>query len=371
MSRSPRSPSRRFDAVGLGLVALLALWVGVFAGGGEGRPWPVLLLLAGMVLATATGRVLSNRPGLVSRLVAVGIAGSFVLTWPGVLSAGGAPLGYANANATLASLGLIAALAAAQSEPDVAVRRGWVGLAGLLGALTVVTGSMAGVLVLAVALVLAGLSIITRWAGFVIVGGLLAVSLAVGVTTAVALGSDVASLGERAGTRGELWVAAADFAFDEPFRGIGPGQFAERNPVSSDADLRWAHHGYLQAAAEYGLLGLLLVVGLLGWVSAMLWVAAADRVFSSSLVAVPMTVTVVGLHATVDYLWHLPPVLLVACTLFGSGTAARGRAGQPGVGVATDLVADGAAARGCAPCPSRAPRSSVTSRSGRPESRGR
>ena len=310
---------RHLDAIGLGLVLLLAVWVGVFAGGGEGRPWPVLLLLAGMVIATAVGRVLAVRPGSVPRLVAVGVAGSIVLTWPGMLSAGGAPLGYANGNATLSSLGVVAAIAAARDEADMATRRGWIGLAGLLGALTVAAGSVAGVLALAVALGLLSLSALTRWAGFAVIGGLVAVSLTLGVTTAVALGSDIAGLGDRAETRGELWAAAAAFAGDEPLRGIGPGKFAEQNPVSTDDDLRWAHHGYLQVASEHGLVGLVLVAALAGWAWVTLWATSIRRPAAASLAAAP--VTVVGLHATVDYVWHLPPVLLTACALLGAGTA--------------------------------------------------
>lgn len=279
----------------------------------------MILLLAGMVVATVASRVLAVRAGLVRRLVAVGVAGSLVLTWPGVLSAGGAPLGYANANATLASLGVVAALGAAQSEPDMAVRWGWIGLAGLLGGLTLAAGSVAGVVALTVALGLLGLSAATRWAGFAVVGGLIAVSLTVGVTMAVALGSDVGNLRERADVRGQLWTAAADFARDEPVAGIGPGWFAGGNPVSGDADLRWAHHGYLQAAAELGIVGLVLVAALVGWVWAALWGATRDQPVGASLAATALTV--VGLHAAVDYVWHFPAVLLVASILFGVTTA--------------------------------------------------
>lgn len=319
MLRTPRPSSRHLDAIGLGLVALLALWVGAFAGDGEGRPLPVLLLLTGLVIATGAGRVLASTPGLVPRLVAVGVAGSLVLTWPGVLRAGGPPLGYANGNATLASLGAIAAIGAARAERNIAMRRRWIGLAGLLGALTVATGSVAGVLALTVALGLLGLSAATRWAGFAVVGGLVAVSLTLGVTTAVALGSDIGGLGERAEVRGELWAAAADLAREEPVTGIGPGQFASRTPVSRDDDLRWAHHGYLQVAAEFGLPGLALVAALAGCVWASLWVSTADRPASASLAGA--AVTVVGLHAAVDYVWHLPPVLVVTSVLCGANTA--------------------------------------------------
>lgn len=311
-----RLSSQRLDAIGLALVALLALWIGLFAGAGEGRPGPVLALLAGLVLTTAAGRLLAVRAGLVPRLVAVAIAGCVVLTWPGMLGAAGAPLGYANGNATMASLGVVAAVAAARSERDQSARRGWLCLAGLLGVATVATASLAGVLALAVALGLLGLSAVTRWAGFAVVGGLVAVSLTVGITTAVALGAEVGGLGERTEVRDELWAAAVDFTRDEPLIGIGPGHFADRNPVSTDADLRWAHHGYLQVAAELGLVGFALVAALLGWVWAVLWHAADDRPASSSLAAT--AVSVVGLHATVDYVWHFPAVLLAASALLGT-----------------------------------------------------
>lgn len=299
----------------------------------------MLLLLAGLVLAIAAGRVLAGPSGLVPKVVAVSVAASLVLTWPGVLNAGGAPLGYANGNATLSSLGLIAALAAARAERDTAVRRSWLGLAGLLGALTVATGSVAGMLALTVALVLLGLSAVTRWPGFAVAGGLVAVSLAVGVTTAVAVGSDVGDLRERADVRGDLWAAAADFAGDEPLRGIGPGKFAERNPVSSDADLRWAHHGYLQAAAELGLVGLVLIAALAGWVWSALWIAAADEPVSASLAAA--AVTVVGLHAAVDYVWHLPAVLVVMCLLTGANTTRREQPRRSPAGRDQDVLEGG------------------------------
>lgn len=285
----------------------------------------MLLLLLGLALATAVGRALAGRAGLVPKLVAVGVAGSLVLTWPGVLSAGGAPLGYANGNATLSSLGLVAALAAARDERNSAVWRGWIVLAGLLGALTVATGSVAGVLALAVALGLLGLSAVTRWAAFAVAGGLVAVSLTVGVTTAVALGSDVGGLRGRADVRGELWAAAADLARDEPVTGIGPGQFADRSPVSGDADLRWVHNEYLQVAAELGLVGLALLAGLAGWAWATLWATARDRPARAAVAAA--AVTVVGLHAAVDHVWHLPAVLLTGSLLLGAGTGVSGRRG--------------------------------------------
>lgn len=70
-------------------------------------------------------------------------------------------------------------------------------------------------------------------------------------------------------------------------------------------------------AAEYGLVGLLVVAALAGWVWTMLWTAAPRHPASASLSAA--AVTIVGLHAAVDYVCHLSPVLLVMCALLGSG----------------------------------------------------
>lgn len=310
------STSRRLDALGLGLIGLLAAWVGFFSGDGSGHPGPVLLLLFGLVVATAVGRVLAVRRGLVPRLLATSIAGAIILTWPGLLSAGGAPTGYANANATLASLGVIAALAAARTARQAADGRAWIALGIVLALFTASTGSVAGVLSLVLALGLLGLSAVTRWPAFVIVGGLIAVSVTIGVTTTIALGDDPVGLAARSDVRGELWAAAADFVDEAPGWGIGAGEFAEQNPVSDDADLRWAHHGYLQAAAEYGIVGFLLVLALAGWVWARLW----NRSFSHPAEAVlgGAGLLIVGLHAAVDYVWHVPAVMLVLAVLVGN-----------------------------------------------------
>lgn len=321
-----RSTGTQLDAVGLILVLALAVWVGVFAGGGDGRPGPVLWLLAGSVVSFAVGRSLSPHAAVALPVVAVAITGSVALTWPGILQSGGAPTGYANANATLTAIGVIAAIGAALHADRPLDRRTWIGLGCVLVVATVLTGSVAGVASLLVALVLLGLSLATRWPAFAVAGGLIAVSLALGTTTAIALGGDPAGLGDRAGVRGELWSAAADIARDDPVDGIGPSEFADANPVSRDADLRWAHHGFLQVAAELGFVGLGGVLAIIAWVGGRSWSLAERRPVSAALAASVMAV--VGFHGVVDYTWHTPTVVLVASLLLGVTTdKASGRAG--------------------------------------------
>ena len=291
-------------------MAVLAYWVAFVAGDGAGRPAPLLWLFGGLVVAAGAGRALVRWPGLVSRMVAGGVTGAIVVTWPGVLEAGGAPTGYANSNATLTSLGVIAAIDAGRTAHNESERHGWLAVSGVLAAFTVSTWSTAGALTLGAALALLGLSAVARWPGFAVVGGMIVASTVLAVTAVIALGGDPAGLGERAGVRGELWAAAADLIDEEPVRGIGPGRFGDRSSVSDDADLRWAHHGYLQVAAELGIVGFALVVALAGYVWFRLWRESSLDPAAAGLGGAVMMI--IAVHATVDHVWHVPVVLLVA-----------------------------------------------------------
>lgn len=321
-----RPSSRPADLFGIALVVALGAWVAFGAGNGAGRSRPVLWLLIGLTAATAIGRALARRPGLTQRALAVAIAGAFALSWPGLLGAVGAPTGYANANATLAALGAIAAVGAARTARGGIERRSWLGLGAVLAAATAISGSVAGTAVLAAALILLGLSALARWPGVAVVGGLIVVSIALGLTTAVAVGGDPFGLAERSGVRGELWMAAADLLDQEPVRGIGPGNFAEANPVTDDRDLRWVHHAWLQVAAELGIVGLAFVFGVAGWTWARLWQVARRGPARAAVGAAALVV--VGLHGTVDYIWHVPAVLIVAALLVGDATAVNEQANQ-------------------------------------------
>jgi O-antigen ligase len=312
---SPRSWStaQRLDAIGSGIVALLAVWVGAFAGGGEGRPWPVLWLLAGLVAAFNVGRMVATRPQLVPGLLAVGVAGAFVLTWPGVRGAGGAPTGYGNTNATLAALGVIAALAAARHTRPGADRNAWLLLAGLLLLFVVLTRSVAGMgsLALVLGLLVAPLAMRARRPSLPLAGGLGTLAVLLVVTGVVASGRDLPVVDD---VRAGLWQVAGGLIRDEPLRGVGPGMFAELSP-ETDADLRWAHHEYLQVGAELGLVGLLLVLAGIAWVFVRLAVACRS---SSAAVIASTAAIVVTVHAAFDYVWHVPAIPLVATALMGS-----------------------------------------------------
>lgn len=116
-----------------------------------------------------------------------------------------------------------------------------------------------------------------------------------------------------AGDRAAYWHVARDVAAAHPLGGTGAGTFAidyNRLPAAHDA-----HSLYLQAAAELGAVGLLLVVAL---VALPLAVALRRR-----LVAPAAGLTVFALHAGLDWDWQLPAVTVAALALAAAATRRR------------------------------------------------
>lgn len=317
-ARLPQASSA--DGLGAGLVAVLAAWTVIGAGSGPDEASSVLWLSGGVAALYAMGRWVTERePLAVHRIVALAVGGSIVLTLPGVVRAGGAPLGYANANAALGGLGALAALGVAVAEPTQRLRVAWAALAGGLVLAVIATGSHAGAIALLVGAALLAVSALLRRPAAVVLGGAVAVVAVLGVTAVIAHGADPAGLGDRSGVRGELWGAAAELTAAHPLRGVGVGGFEEQNPVSGDADLRWAHHGYLQMGAETGLIGLSLLLAVVGWTYARLGLAAVQAPHRAALGAAALTL--VALHATVDHVLHHPALVLTLAAMVGAATA--------------------------------------------------
>ncbi len=324
MASPPRPPSQELerrrrwalDVAGIALVGLALVWTLLTSlDRAVARPGPVIALLVGVTLLVCLPRwVPGDLAERIPGVVAIAVAGAMALSFPEVLRAGGAPTDYANANATLASLGAVAAVVAG----TVSVRRaraGWFLVAVALVGAVAATRSVAGLLALTAVAVLALGSVALRSATLAVVGGLVAVSLSLGVTTAIAAGADPLGFGERSGLRGELWSSALDAAREHPLRGLGPGGYESLAPVSSDGDFRWAHHGYLQQAADQGIPGLLLLLALFGWAYGRLWVAGGSDL--TRAIEGASALTVVGLHASVDHVLHHAAVPLVAALLLG------------------------------------------------------
>jgi O-antigen ligase len=310
----------RLDVAGVVLLAAAAGWATLAAAGRSGaRPWPVVSLVVATGVAVACGRALGRRaPRGLPAVLAVATAGAFVLGFPDVLRPGGGPTGYANANADLALVAAIAAAAVVPVTRTLAERRASTGLTVVLVACAVGTGSVAALLLLVPVVVLVALAAARREQTPITVGGLVLACAVLGSTVAISHGSEVGDLRERAGVRAELWSEAADAVAASPLRGVGPGTFGARSQVSSDADLRWPHHDYLQAAAELGVVGLGLLLALVGWAYARIWVSTAPL---APVLAGAAALTIVATHAAVDHVLNQPAVPLTVAVLVGWATA--------------------------------------------------
>ena len=321
---------RVVDAVGLAIGASALTWTFVASiGRPEARPAPAAwLLVAAAALLVAGRRLPTDDPATVPGAVAVAVAGAVVLGYPSILRAGGGPTGYANSNASLIGLGVVAAAAAAAATRSAPRRRAWLALAALLTIAVAATGSLAASLALGVVGVLAATSVLRTQLASAVVGGVVAVSVTVGITVAIAAGGNPLGLGERAGLRADLWAHSLEQLRAEPGRGGGPGSYGGAVPLAIDRDLRWAHHGYLQQGAEQGVVGLVLLVAIIGWVYARLWSGRSRA--TARTVAGAAAVTLVALHAAVDHVLHDAAVPLTLAVLVGWATADRPDPGTRG-----------------------------------------
>jgi O-antigen ligase len=316
----------RYDRVGLALVAIFAGWSVLSAVVAGGNPWPPLALTAAATAVYAGGRTWGSRdPVLVSALIVFGILVSVVVAGPRAIS--GSPLapvlGYANANAALYTLGVVAATIIATFADRRFIR--WLGavLALAMLALAVINTSQAAV-VLAIAVLLAALT--ARWLGrWVALVAPLLVLAAIATTVVLGATHGTATLApleeELTERRTVLWQEALDIVAAEPVFGVGPGGFAETSPTAlADADARWAHSAYLEVAAETGVPGLVLLLALLWWVYGSLYRSRQDP----RLVVIGTAgITALAIHAAVDYVAHFPAVVLIAAIVAGLASSRR------------------------------------------------
>lgn len=316
----------RYDSLGLALVVAFIAWTLLSAVVVDGNPWPPLVLTVAATAVYATGRMWASRdPVLVSVLILFGILVSVVVAGPRAVS--GSPLapvlGYANANAALYTLGVVAATVVATFADRRLIR--WLGgvLALAMFALAVINTSQAAVL-LAVAVLLTALT--ARWWGrWVVLTAPLLVLATIATTVALGATHGTATLApletELTERRTVLWQEALDIVSAAPVFGVGPGGFAETSPTAlADADARWAHSAYLEVAADTGLPGFVLLLVLLLWVYGSLYRSRQDP---RIVVIGTAGVTALAIHAAVDYVAHFPAVVLTAAVLAGLASSRR------------------------------------------------
>ena len=329
-SRDRRVPSGhafREDAIGLSIAAGLAVWLflaATRAGGSAARP---IGLLSAAVLAYGIGRLTAVR--WKSFPVAAIVAGAAILavfSWSDLTSehplAG--PLGYQNANAALFVQAMVAAMVLGTTSASRVTRVVAAAAAVLFAAVPFIAGSTAAAVSALAVLVIGSLAIIGWWRSWMIVAlvaGLLAVLLGT-----ILLGASYAprpegspgfveeSLSE---TRFALWHDALELTSRHPGTGVGVGRFSVASPVAAaDPDRRHAHQEYLEMAAETGVVGGLLLVALVVW--AVLSTGLRGGIGATLAAA---GVTLLGIHACIDYVLHFPIIPITSAVLAGAVTA--------------------------------------------------
>lgn len=228
-------------------------------------------------------------------------------------------IGYANANAALA-VQLIAA-AGVLALTRTGKQWGWVGVGLGIAALLAndSQGGSATAVLVVIAILLAHLMPRgrRRWPAAI---GSLAISGAA-VLTLISLARHVhwsdPVLDALDPVRRTLWnVAWLQFRRAETF-GYGPGGFAQGNPLARDADTMSAHSLPLQAAAELGGVGLILLTLL--FLCGLAWAALSVRA-SAAWIAIAAW-TALSAHAFMDHLVEFWPVTLAAGLVLGCGLA--------------------------------------------------
>ena len=122
--------------------------------------------------------------------------------------------------------------------------------------------------------------------------------------------------------RARAWADAYGTLSDRPVFGVGPGGFsAASGNALFVSDLRWAHNEFLQVGAELGVVGLLLVLTLFAWT----FMRLSSPLAGSSTVAA-LAIAALGIHTSVDYLFHFPLLPAMTLALVGS-TPLRGPRG--------------------------------------------
>jgi peptidoglycan/xylan/chitin deacetylase (PgdA/CDA1 family)/O-antigen ligase len=353
----------RLDRVGLTLLVAFVGWSLVSAAAAGGNPVPPVLVAVVAAIAVALGRRFGRGdiPAAPAAVVVL-VLGAALVSVDGLMGAAGDPLRYGNANAALylqaGAAGLM--LFVGSSRPG--VRVAGAGAAGAFGLLVVLTGSVAGLALLAgpllAALLPPGRAVrigVAAAAAVMAVAALATVTLAAiepspdrrpperGIRRATPVERtdrrpDRERATGRSGLAGrrDLWREAYLVMAAHPVTGVGPGGFVSTGPgTRRDPDLRWAHHEFLQEGAETGAPGLVLLVLAFLWGFARLVPAPPDRVTALGAASL----AVLGVHASLDYVLHFPAIPAAAAVLLGTAQGRGDRAPRSRLGGAVRKAA--------------------------------
>ena len=268
------------DGAGMILLGACAAWSLITAAAHEGRPEGVLLAVLAVAAGYAAGRISGSLLPVAAPAAGAVMGAVMPLVMPD-LSPGPrytVPLGHAGATAALLALATGAACCAAWSARRPATRLGLRLLAAGIALTGAAVGSAVGCAASAAVLLcsLAAGAMPCRGAG--VAGLALTAVVPAAAVWAVAADALPAALtealrGRFTGSRPELWRDALRLTGRDTLLGVGPGRFGEfgaAGPQGALADGR-PHSAPLQQAAEQGLVGVLLLVAVHGWVLHALW----------------------------------------------------------------------------------------------------
>ena len=325
-----RRRAHRIDGAGAGILLALAAWAtlsAIVTGGSPVLLYGALLLFA--VVYGAARLVTLAHPWAAPAAVAVAAGCLAIVQWDILLDGPlRSPFGYSNATGGFYLLAAFSALLVAVRARNVAMRM-------TAGAATVAFALVpwlngtdtAAALTLLLPLALLGRrgpSTTRRLIG----AGAMLVTAALLVTAAIGWAYEPDREGALDGVlertvserRGELWHDALVLMGTRPVFGVGPGRFAAESPTAlADQDAVWAHQEFLHVGAETGLPGLALLLALVGWAFARLRRSALDP----GAAVAALGVAAVGVHASVDYVWHFPAIVAATAVLVGTGSAAQ------------------------------------------------
>ncbi|MFC9647074.1 MULTISPECIES: O-antigen ligase family protein [unclassified Streptomyces] len=319
------------DVLGALVLGGCAVWPLISAAGRDGRPEGALLAVLAVTAGYVFGRISGSLvPVATATVVSVGALVAALVSSDrtfGTTVAVVTPSGGTGAVTALLVLAAGAACCAATAARRPAARAALrvqalvvAGTASLLGsfvgfvaALGVLLCSLAAARMRRRLLALAGLGLVT--------------ALVVGVSWAVAEralpeGLSVSLEGQLTQHRVALWHDAAGLAKENPLFGVGPDRFGDLSPtVSQSLDTDGTPHSApLQQAAEQGVVGVLLLGAVFGW---LLYGLGRSPCSTPVVLTAGATLTALAVLASVGNALSFTPVTAGASLLAGLATARR------------------------------------------------
>lgn len=263
------------DVLGAAVLGGCAVWALISAAGNDGRPEGVLLAVLAVTAGYACGRISGSLvPVATASVTAVAGLAAAVASGQegfGMALSVGTPPGDTGAVAGLLVLAAGAACCAATAARLPAVRLALWLLALTITGAALLFGSIAGFIAV-LGVVLCSLAARARRRAAGLTGLALVTALVVGTSWAVAEqalpeGLSVSLEGQLTQYRVALWQDAAELAKEHPLLGSGPDRFGDLSPTATrslDSD-GTPHSAPLQQAAEQGVVGVLLLGAVYGW----------------------------------------------------------------------------------------------------------